>query len=83
MILSEGAGAVLLARDGPITIERAHPGGSYRKREGAEEILMQMLRDLQPTRNRLRDLSSANGTFIDQAEQRALEQVIQMQLLTR
>jgi len=75
MILSEGAGAVLLARDGPITIERAHPGGSYRKREGAKEILMQMLRDLsQPEIDFV--ISSANGTFIDQEEQRALEQVI-------
>ena len=75
MILSEGAGAILLARDGPITIERAHPGGSYRKREEAEEILMQMLRDLaQPKIDFV--ISSANGTFIDQAEQRALEQVI-------
>jgi 3-oxoacyl-(acyl-carrier-protein) synthase len=75
MILSEGAGAILLARDGAITIERAHPGGSYRKREGAEEILIQMLRDLdQPEIDFV--ISSANGTFIDQAEQRALEQVI-------
>ena len=75
MILSEGAGAVLLARDGPITIEHAHPGGSYRKREGAEEILMQMLRDLcQPEIDFV--ISSANGTFIDQAERKALEQVL-------
>ena len=75
MILSEGAGAILLARDGPITIERAHPGGSYRKREEAEEILMQMLRDLaQPKIDFV--ISSANGTFIDQAEQRVLEQVL-------
>jgi 3-oxoacyl-(acyl-carrier-protein) synthase len=85
MILSEGAGAVLLARlprrsaaeagDEPITIERAHPGGSYRKREGAEEILMQMLRDLsQPEIDFV--ISSANGTFIDQAERRALEHVV-------
>jgi 3-oxoacyl-[acyl-carrier-protein] synthase II len=75
MILSEGAGAILLARDGPITIERAHPGGCYRKRGGADEILMQMLRDLSQTEIDL-VISSANGTFIDQAEQRALEQVI-------
>ena len=75
MILSEGAGAILLARDGPITIERAHPGGSYRKREEAKQILMQMLRDLgQPEIDFV--ISSANGTFIDQAEQRALEQVL-------
>ena len=75
MILSEGAGAVLLARDGPITIEGAHPGGSYGKREEAEEIVMQMLRDLGETEIDL-VISSANGTFIDQAEQRALQQVI-------
>jgi 3-oxoacyl-(acyl-carrier-protein) synthase len=75
MILSEGAGAILLARDGPITIERAHPGGSYRKRKGAEEIVMQMLRDLGQTEIDF-VISSANGTFIDQAEQRALEQLL-------
>jgi 3-oxoacyl-(acyl-carrier-protein) synthase len=75
MILSEGAGAILLARDGPITIERAHPGGSYRKREEAEEIVMQMLRDLGQTEIDF-VISSANGTFIDQAEQKALEQVL-------
>jgi 3-oxoacyl-(acyl-carrier-protein) synthase len=75
MILSEGAGAILLARDGPITIERTHPGGSYRKREEAKQILMQMLRDLgQPEIDFV--ISSANGTFIDQAEQGALEQVL-------
>jgi 3-oxoacyl-(acyl-carrier-protein) synthase len=75
MILSEGAGAVLLARDGPITIEHVHPGGSYRKREEAEEIVMQMLRDLGETEIDF-VISSANGTFIDQAEQKALEQVL-------
>jgi 3-oxoacyl-(acyl-carrier-protein) synthase len=75
MILSEGAGAILLARDGPITIERAHPGGSYRKRAEAEKILMQMLRDLGQSEIDF-VISSANGTFIDQAEQRALEQVL-------
>jgi 3-oxoacyl-(acyl-carrier-protein) synthase len=75
MILSEGAGAILLARDGPITIERAHPGGSYRKRKGAEEIVMQMLRDLGQTEIDF-VISSANGTFIDQAEQRGLEQLL-------
>ena len=56
MILSEGAGAVLLARDGPITIERAHPGGCYGKREEAEEILNANAARPQPTRNRLCDL---------------------------
>ncbi len=75
MILSEGAGAIVLSRGGPITIERAHPGGCYGKRAEAEEILMRMLRDLSETEIDC-VISSANGTFIDQAEQGALEQVI-------
>jgi 3-oxoacyl-(acyl-carrier-protein) synthase len=75
MILSEGAGAILLARDGTITIEHAHPGGNYANREGAPEILERMLRDMGETDIDL-VISSANGTFIDQAERRALQQII-------
>ena len=85
MILSEGAGAVLLARvarrsgaaagDGPVLIERTHPGGYYRKRAEAEEILKRILCDLSQTEIDF-VISSANGTFIDQAECRALKQVI-------
>lgn len=75
MILSEGAGAILLGREGPITIERAHSGGCYGKRAEAEEILRGILRDLNRTGIDL-VISSANGTFIDQAEQGALEQMI-------
>src|SRR5437667_3024765 len=75
MILSEGAGAILLAREGPITIERAHAGGCYGKRAKAQEILKGMLRDLSQTEIDF-VVSSANGTFIDQAEQGALEQVM-------
>ncbi|PYJ19399.1 MAG: hypothetical protein DME99_12685, partial [Verrucomicrobia bacterium] len=82
MILGEGAGAILLARpsarqagNGPITVECAHPGGYYRKRTEAEEILKRILRDLSQTEIDL-VISSANGTFIDQAEYGALRQVI-------
>jgi 3-oxoacyl-(acyl-carrier-protein) synthase len=75
MILSEGAGAIVLARGGPIAIERVHPGGCYGKRAEAEEILLRMLRDLSETETDF-VISSANGTFIDQAEQGALELVI-------
>ena len=75
MILSEGAGAILLAREGPITIERAHPGGCYSKRTEAEEILEEILRDLNQTKTDI-VVSSANGTFIDQAELNALEHSI-------
>jgi 3-oxoacyl-(acyl-carrier-protein) synthase len=85
MILSEGAGAIVLARlslrgaaeaeGGPIIIERAHPGGCYGKRAEAAEIFIRMLRDLSETEADF-VISSANGTFIDQAEQGALKQVI-------
>ena len=75
MILSEGAGAILLAREGLITIERAHPGGCYNKRAEAAEILKTILRGLNQTETDL-VISSANGTFIDQVEQEALERVI-------
>jgi 3-oxoacyl-(acyl-carrier-protein) synthase len=75
MILSEGAGAVVVSRDGPIMIECAHSGGYYRNRAETEEILERILRDLAQTRVDL-VISSANGTFIDQAEHRALEQAL-------
>ena len=75
MILSEGAGAVLLARDGLVSIERAHPGGYFFKRTEAEKILKGILRDLGQTEIDF-VVSSANGTFIDGAESRALQALI-------
>ena len=75
MILSEGAGAILLAREGGFAIEFAHPVGYFAKRAEAVEILKRILRDLS-----LREIdlvvSSANGTFVDEAECRALKAVI-------
>jgi 3-oxoacyl-(acyl-carrier-protein) synthase len=75
MILSEGAGAILLAREGPFTIEFAHPGGCFTKRAKAPEILKEILSALSDT---LIDvvISAANGTFIDQAESEAIRQII-------
>jgi 3-oxoacyl-(acyl-carrier-protein) synthase len=85
MILSEGAGAVLLARlprrsaaearDGPVAIECAHPGMSYRRRPEAKEVLKRILRDLGQVEIDF-VISSANGTFIDHAECEALRQTI-------
>src|SRR5207248_3300738 len=43
MILSEGAGAILLARDGRILIECAHPGGYFSRRAEAEKLLKHIL----------------------------------------
>ncbi len=75
MILSEGAGAVLLARNGHFRIESAHPGGNFTKRVEAKKILERIVRDLAESNIDL-VISSANGTFVDQAEYTALERVV-------
>ena len=75
MILSEGAGAILLARDGFVRIERAHPGGHFSKRAEAEAILRRILSDLGEEEIDF-VISSANGTFVDHAEAQALEAVV-------
>jgi 3-oxoacyl-(acyl-carrier-protein) synthase len=75
MILSEGAGAVLLGRSGPVIIERTHGGGYYRKRTEAETILAEILRDLNQIEIAF-VISSANGTFVDKAECNAVRRVI-------
>jgi 3-oxoacyl-(acyl-carrier-protein) synthase len=74
-ILSEGAGAIVLARDGFVTIERAHPGGYFRRRSEAEKILKRILCDLAETEIDF-VVSSANGTFVDDAESEALQEVV-------
>ena len=75
MILSEGAGAILLAREGPFTIECAHPGGCFSKRAEAGDILRQILSDLSETQIDF-VISGANGTFADQAESEAIGQIV-------
>ena len=75
MILSEGAGAILLGRRGALAVERSHPGGFFARRAEAEEILEKILSDLSETEIDL-VISSADGTFVDQAESRALSKII-------
>jgi len=75
MILSEGAGAILLARQGQFTIESSHPGGYFSKRAEAGDILRQILNDLSETQIDF-VISSANGTFVDQAESEAIGQIV-------
>src|SRR5947199_698811 len=75
MILGEGAGAILFAREGAITVERTHAGGFFTKRAQAAEILKTILRDLGHSEIDLM-ISSANGTFVDQAEHAALEEIL-------
>ncbi len=75
MILGEGAGAIVLARDGFVTIERTHLGGYFKKRAEAEKILRAILCDLGQTEVDF-VISSANGTFVDHAELQALQEVV-------
>jgi 3-oxoacyl-(acyl-carrier-protein) synthase len=75
MILSEGAGAILVASDGPVIIEFAHAGGCFTKRAKAEELLHRIVRDLADVQIDF-VIASANGTFVDRAECRALKAVV-------
>jgi 3-oxoacyl-(acyl-carrier-protein) synthase len=71
MILSEGAGAVVIAREGDLRLERVHPGAHFaRQRE--------LVRQLDRICGEMSDgpaadvvIASANGTFVDAAEQTA------------
>jgi 3-oxoacyl-(acyl-carrier-protein) synthase len=74
MILSEGAGAILFGRDGSITLDQTHPGGDYSKRSAAAEALKLILIELGSGDANL-IVSSANGTFVDLAESRAISQL--------
>jgi 3-oxoacyl-[acyl-carrier-protein] synthase II len=74
MILGEGAGAIVLARDGVVTIERTHPGGYFRRQVEAEKILKRIACDLGQAEIDF-VVSSANGTFVDQAESQALREL--------
>ncbi len=68
MILSEGAGAVLLAREGALALECIHPGGNFARQREAVRQLETIARDLKSDRPVDLLIASANGTFIDAAE---------------
>jgi len=74
MILSEGAGAILLGRDGSVKLDQTHPGGDYSKRGAAAEALKVILAELASGDTDL-IVCSANGTFVDQAEAQAISQL--------
>lgn len=75
MILSEGAGAVVVAREGPIRIKATHPGAYYRNRTELAQAAEFVLREVaEPAGSFI--VASANGTFIDAAEAEAVERVM-------
>ena len=70
-ILSEGAGAVLLSRNGSIRVEKIALGSNFRKRSEAGDCLGKVLGELCDDKTEL-IIASANGTFIDSAERAAV-----------
>ena len=73
MILSEGAGAVVISREGRILLERVAAGGNFSARKKAAEALEDVYTRLE-LRNADILIASANGTFVDLAEQEAIPQ---------
>ena len=71
MILSEGAGAILLGRRGPVAIEKIASGTNFRTQRGAASCIEKVVGEvcLEPP-----DFvaASANGTFIDEGERGAI-----------
>ena len=72
-IVSEGAGAILLAREGPISIDKTDAGGYYANREALKCVVRQTISNLVETKIDI-VVSSANGTFIDGAESEAISE---------
>jgi 3-oxoacyl-(acyl-carrier-protein) synthase len=75
MILSEGAGAVLIGRSGTIEIEMTHPGMYYSSRRHAAECIERITKEL-ATPDAEIAITSANGTFIDQFEANSLSNAL-------
>jgi 3-oxoacyl-(acyl-carrier-protein) synthase len=66
-VLGEGAGAILLSRDGDIRLEKIAAGTNYRRRSEAGDALEKVFAELAEVEVDL-VVASANGTFIDAAE---------------
>jgi 3-oxoacyl-(acyl-carrier-protein) synthase len=71
MILSEGAGAILFARRGSVTIDKIDPGTNFSQRNEASQSIRRIISDLADTVAEVL-VTSANGTFVDLAEEMAI-----------
>jgi 3-oxoacyl-(acyl-carrier-protein) synthase len=68
-ILSEGAGAVVVAKEGFAQIDAINSGGNFSNRREAVEIVRRILHELSSDGACV--IGSANGTFVDLAERAA------------
>lgn len=72
MILSEGAGALLLSFENGLAIDQVDAGENFYRRADLPDVLKRLLlRITAPNVGAL--VTSANGTFVDRAEQQAIE----------
>ena len=74
-ILSEGAGAVLLDRNGATAIDQIDAGCNFRRQNEAASCVEQVFRGLDATSEDV-IFASANGTFIDAAERSAISRFV-------
>ena len=70
--LGEGAAAVVLAREGPISVEAVHVGVAFQRRADAPAAIERVLAELVPGGAVQRVVSGANGSFADHAESAAV-----------
>jgi 3-oxoacyl-(acyl-carrier-protein) synthase len=80
MILSEGAGAIVIAREGPILLEKVAAGGNFMRQQNAAALLSEIFTKLGPKGADIL-IVSANGTFIDHAEQETILQKLPKPLI--
>ncbi|MEY2497899.1 MAG: hypothetical protein QOD12_1455 [Verrucomicrobiota bacterium] len=71
MILSEGAGAVLLGREGFVEIEKIAGGTNFGKQREAGAAVEKVFAELDGETDVV--VASANGTFVDEAERAAVQ----------
>lgn len=71
-ILSEGAGAVLLGREGSVQVDSIDAGGNFSHQRNSTEIVNRILLELRNEGACV--IASANGTFVDLAEASAIRQ---------
>lgn len=72
-VFSEGAGAVVLSREGSVKLTKIHPGVPFFRKKQVEASLCTVLKELGTTPEVI--FSNANGTWMDDAEKAALDAV--------
>jgi 3-oxoacyl-(acyl-carrier-protein) synthase len=73
-VLSEGAGALLLGREGKVAIKAINPGGNFSQQKDAPRWTARVLSELMGEQPTSLIISAANGSFIDNAESTAFAQ---------